>query len=188
MENSGGIQGNITAGLAGRYASALFDLARESNTIDTVQKSLATLKAGLADSADLANLIASPVVGRADAAKAIAAVAASLKLDSLSAKFLGVLAENRRLADLPGMIAAFDAIVADHRGEVTAKVTSAHPLTPEQVKALTANLKSRVGRDVTVATTVDPAILGGLVVQLGSQLIDGSIRTRLNSFAQAMKG
>jgi F-type H+-transporting ATPase subunit delta len=188
VENSGGIQGNITAGLAGRYAGALFELARESNAIDTVQKSLGTLKASLADSADLSALIASPVVGRADAAKAIAAVAGSLQLDSLTTKFLGVLAENRRLADLPGMIAAFDAIVADHRGEVTAKVTSAHPLTAEQVKALTANLKSRVGRDVTVTATVDPAILGGLVVQLGSQLIDGSIRTRLNSFAQAMKG
>ena len=188
MENSGGIQGNITAGLAGRYAVALFDLARESNAIDAVAKSLATLKTGIADSADLANLIASPVISRTDAANAIGAVAKSLKLDSLTAKFLGVLAENRRLADLPGMIDAFAAIVADHRGEVTAKVTSAHPLTAEQVKALTANLKSRVGRDVTVATTVDPAILGGLVVQLGSQLIDGSIRTRLNSFAQAMKG
>lgn len=188
MENSGGIQGNITAGLAGRYAVALFDLARESSAIDAVAKSLATLKTGIADSADLANLIASPVISRTDAANAIGAVAKSLKLDSLTAKFLGVLAENRRLADLPGMIDAFAAIVADHRGEVTAKVTSAHPLTAEQVKALTANLKSRVGRDVTVATTVDPAILGGLVVQLGSQLIDGSIRTRLNSFAQAMKG
>lgn len=188
MENSGGIQGNITAGLAGRYASALFELARESNAIDAVQKSLATLKAGLADSADLSALIASPVVGRADAANAIAAVAKSLKLDSLTAKFLGVLAENRRLADLPGMIDAFNAIVADHRGEVTAQITSAHPLSAAQLKELTANLKSRVGRDVTVAATVDPAILGGIVVQLGSQLIDGSIRTRLNSFAQAMKG
>lgn len=86
------------------------------------------------------------------------------------------------------MIDAFDAIVSAHRGEVTAKVTSAHPLSAEQLKALAANLKTRVGRDVQIATTVDPAILGGLVVQLGSQLIDGSIRTRLNSFAQAMKG
>ncbi len=188
MENSGGIQGNITAGLAGRYASALFDLARESDAIDSVRQSLATLKAGLAESADLAALTQSPVVGRTDAAKAIEAVAKALKLDSLTAKFLGVLAENRRLADLPKMIDAFDAIVADHRGEVTAKVTSAHPLSAEQLKALAANLKTRVGRDVQIATTVDPAILGGLVVQLGSQLIDGSIRTRLNSFAQAMKG
>lgn len=188
MENSGGIQGNITAGLAGRYAVALFDLARESNAIDGVQKSLRTLKAALADSADLAALVASPVVSRSDAAKAIAAVAKALKLDSLTAKFLGVLAENRRLADVGGMIDAFDAIVAAHRGEVTAKVTSAHPLSAAQLKELAANLKTRVGRDVQIATTVDPAILGGLVVQLGSQLIDGSIRTRLNSFAQAMKG
>ena len=188
MENSGGIQGNITAGLAGRYAVALFDLARESNAIDAVAGSLATLKAGLADSADLSALIASPVVGRGDAASAIGAVAKAMKLDSLTAKFLGVLAENRRLADLPAMIDAYHAIVAAHRGEVTAKVTSAHPLSAEQLKALAANLKTRVGRDVQIATTVDPAILGGLVVQLDSQLIDGSIRTRLNSFAQAMKG
>lgn len=188
MENSGGIQGNITAGLAGRYASALFDLARESNAIDGVQKSLSVLKTALADSADLSALVSSPVVGRSDAAKAIAAVAKALKLDSLTAKFLGVLADNRRLADLSGMIDAYNAIVAAHRGEVTAKVTSAHPLSAEQLKALAANLKTRVGSDVQIATTVDPAILGGLVVQLGSQLIDGSIRTRLNSFAQAMKG
>jgi F-type H+-transporting ATPase subunit delta len=188
VENSGGIQGNITAGLAGRYASALFDLARESNAIDSVQQSLAALRSGLTESADLKALVESPVVSRTDAAKAVAAVAEAMKLDSLTGKFLGVLAENRRLADLGGMIDAFDAIVAAHRGEVTAKVTSAHPLTAEQLDALAANLKTRVGRDVQVATTVDPAILGGLVVQLGSQLIDGSIRTRLNSFAQAMKG
>lgn len=188
MENSGGIQGNITAGLAGRYAVALFDLASESNAIDAVAKSLGDLRAGLAESADLSALIASPVVSRGDAANAVGAVAKAMKLDSLTTNFLGVLAENRRLADLPKMIDAFDAIIAAHRGEVTAKVTSAHPLTAEQLKELTANLKTRVGRDVAVVTTVDPAILGGLVVQLGSQLIDGSIRTRLNSFAQAMKG
>ena len=188
MENSGGIQGNITAGLAGRYASALFDLARESNAIDSVQKSLSVLGNALAESADLKALVSSPVISRADAAKAIAAVARSLGLDSLTGNFLGVLAENRRLADLGGMIGAFNAIVAAHRGEVTAKVTSAHPLSAEQLQTLAANLKTRVGRVVQIATTVDPAILGGLVVQLGSQLIDGSIRTRLNSFAQAMKG
>lgn len=188
MENSGGIQGNITAGLAGRYASALFDLARESNAIDSVQKSLAVLRNALVESADLKALVSSPVIGRVDAAKAIAAVARSLGLDSLTGNFLGVLAENRRLADLSGMIDAYNAIVAAHRGEVTAKVTSAHPLSAEQLKTLAANLKTRVGRDVQIQATVDPAILGGLVVQLGSQLIDGSIRTRLNSFAQAMKG
>src|SRR3546814_19784670 len=103
-----------------------------------------------------------------------------MKLDSLTTKFLGVLAENRRLADLPGMIDAFAAIVAGHRGEVTAKVTSAHPLTAEQLKELPANLKSPIGRAATVAPTVDPAIPGGLVVPLGSPLIASSIRHRLH--------
>ena len=188
MENSGGIQGNITAGLAGRYAVALFDLARESNQIDAVAKSLSALRAGLAESADLKTLTQSPIISRTDAEKAIEAVAKAMKLDTLTAKFLGVLAENRRLADLLAMIDAYDAIVAAHRGEVTAKVTSAHPLSAAQLKELAANLKTRVGRDVQIQASIDPAILGGLVVQLGSQLIDGSIRTRLNSFAQAMKG
>jgi F-type H+-transporting ATPase subunit delta len=109
VENSGGIQGNITAGLAGRYASALFDLASESKAIDGVQASLATLQTALTDSADLATLISSPVVTRGDAEKAIEAVAKALKLDSLTAKFLGVLAENRRLADLPAMTPPFSA-------------------------------------------------------------------------------
>lgn len=188
MENSGGIQGSITAGLAGRYASALFDLAKESNEIDNVQNSLSVLAQALTESADLQALVSSPVVGRDQAGAAIAAVANSLGLDSLTSKFLGVLAANRRLADIGGMIDAYRAIVAAHKGEVTAKVTSAHPLSDAQLAELAANLKTRVGRDVQIATHVDPAILGGLVVQLGSQLIDGSIRTRLNSFAQAMKG
>jgi F-type H+-transporting ATPase subunit delta len=182
VENSGGIQGSITAGLAGRYASALFNLAKESNEIDKVQDSIAVLAQALAES------VSSPVIGRDQAGAAIAAVAGSLGLDSLTTKFLGVLAANRRLADVNGMIDAFRAIVAAYKGEVTAKVTSAHPLTDAQLTELAANLKTRVGRDVQIATHVDPAILGGLVVQLGSQLIDGSIRTRLNSFAQAMKG
>lgn len=188
MENSGDIQSNMTAGLAGRYATALFDLARESNSIDAVAKSLSSLRDALAESDDFAALISSPIVSRSDAAKTVAALAKAMKLDSLTGNFLGVLAENNRLEKLGGMIHAYDAIVAAHRGEVTAEVTSAHPLTAEQLKTLKANLKTRVGRDVTVAATVDPAILGGLVVQLGSQLIDGSIRTRLNSFAAAMKG
>lgn len=188
MENSGGIQGSITAGLAGRYASALFNLAQESNEIDQVQNSLSLLTKALNESTDLKALVSSPVVSRQQAGEAIAAVAQSLDLDSITTKFLGVLAENRRLADLEAMIGAFRAIVAGHRSEITAAVTSAHPLSADQLADLAANLKNRVGRDVQIATTVDPAILGGLVVQLGSQLIDGSIRTRLNSFAQAMKG
>lgn len=188
MEHSGGIEANITAGLAGRYASALFDLARDGKAIETVESSLAQLTAALAESADLKALVTSPLVSRTDAAKGVAAVAAAMKLDDLTARFLGVLADNRRLADLPAMIRAFGLLTAAHRGEVTAEVTTAHPLSADQLDALKQQLKARVGRDVAVATQVDPAILGGLVVKLGSQLIDASIRTRLNSLATAMKG
>jgi F-type H+-transporting ATPase subunit delta len=188
VENSGGIEANITAGLAGRYASALFELARDGGSIAAVESSLAALTAALGESADLKALVTSPLISRTNSAKAIAAVAAAMKLDTLTTRFLGVLADNRRLADLPAMIRAFGQIVAAHRGEVTAEVTTAHPLDADQLAALKAQLRSRVGRDVAVATKVDPAILGGLVVKLGSQLIDASIRTRLNSLAQAMKG
>jgi F-type H+-transporting ATPase subunit delta len=186
--NSGGIEANITAGLAGRYASALFDLARDAGSIATVESSLTQLTAALAESADLTALVTSPLVGRDEAAKGVAAVATALKLDALTTRFLGVLAGNRRLADLPQMIRAFGQLTAAHRGEVSAEVTTAHPLDADQLAALKAQLKSRVGRDVAVQTKVDPAILGGLVVKLGSQLIDASIRTRLNTLATAMKG
>lgn len=188
MANSSGIEANITAGLAGRYASALFDLARESGTIETVESSLADLTAALAESGDFKALVTSPLVSRANGAKAIAAVAGAMSLDHLTTRFLGVLADNRRLADLPQMIRAFGQIVAAHRGEVTAEVTTAHPLGDDQLAALKQQLRSRVGRDVAVIAKVDPAILGGLVVKLGSQLIDASIRTRLNTLATAMKG
>ena len=188
MENSGGIQGNITAGLAGRYAVALFDLARESNAIDAVGKSLATLKTGLADSADLSALIASPVVSRTDAANAIAAVAKALKLDSLTAKFLGVLADNGRLSELKSVIKAVRTLAAGHRNETTAEVTSAFPLDDKQLAALKSNLKARLGRDVAIDAKVDPSLLGGLIVRHGSQMIDASIKTKLNNLALAMKG
>lgn len=184
METSGGIQ----ASLAGRYATALFDLARESNMIETVEKSLGAVKAALAESDDFKSLTASPLLSRADAGRSIAAVAKAMKLDALTTKFLGVLAENRRLGQTGDIIRAFAQLVAAHRGETTAQVTSAHPLSSAQVKELQGQLKARVGRNVSVDLTVDPAILGGLVVKIGSQMIDSSIRTRLNSLAHAMKG
>ena len=188
MANSSGIEANITAGLAGRYASALFELARDAGSIEAVESSLSALTAAIAESGDLHALVTSPLVSRANGAKAIAAVAAAMKLDDLTTRFLGVLADNRRLADLPSMIRAFGTIVAAHGGEVTAEVTTAHPLADDQLTALKQQLRSRVGRDVAIISKVDPAILGGLVVKLGSQLIDASIRTRLNTLAQAMKG
>ena len=184
METSGGIR----ASLAGRYASALFDLARDERQIESVSRSLDTLKGALADSADLKALINSPLVGRDAAGKALAAAAPSLSLDATTANFLGVLARNGRLRQLPEIIRIFGRLAAEHRGETTAEVTSARPLDDGQIAALKASLGQRAGRDVTIDARVDPSILGGIVVRLGSQMIDASIRTKLNTLALAMKG
>ena len=184
MENSGGIQ----ASLAGRYATALFQLARDEKQLEAVGASLAALKQALADSEDFRRLTTSPLIARDEAVRAVGATAKAMKLDPITANFLGVLAQNRRLGQLGHVIRAFNMLAAHHRGETTAEVTSAHPLSDDQVGALKANLKTRLGRDVAVDLNVDPAILGGLVVKIGSQMIDGSIRTKLNTLAQAMKG
>ncbi len=182
------ISGGITASLAGRYASALYDLALAQGNVPAVESDLETLARAIRESDDLAGLIKNPEVRRDDAAKAIAAVGKLLQLSPLTGNFLGVLAANRRLASLPDMARAFAAIAAAARGEVAAQVTSAHPLDAGQIAALAEKLKALEGCDVKLNAIVDPAILGGLVVQIGSRMIDSSIRTRLNSLAQAMKG
>ncbi|MDZ7588371.1 MAG: F0F1 ATP synthase subunit delta [Parasphingorhabdus sp.] len=184
MENSGGIR----ASLAGRYATALFALAEDSKVIDSVGESLSVLGKTLNESADLRALIASPVLSRAESGRAIAAVASELQLDMLTNNMLGVLAANRRLDKLPAVLRAFATLSARHRGEVTAEVTSAHPLGADQLAKLKTALRQRVGSDVAVTTSVDPSLLGGLVVRLGSQMIDSSIKTRLNTLSAAMKG
>ncbi len=184
MDNSAG----ITASLQGRYASALFELAQEKGAARAVEADLDKLGAALAGSEDLANLIRNPQISRDDAAKAIEAVAGVLGLGDIAKNFLGVLAANRRLAALPNIVTAFAAIAASARGEVSAFVTSAHPLGEEQIAALSAKLAAREGKSIKIKTSVDPELLGGLVVRIGSQQIDSSIRTRLNSLAQSMKG
>lgn len=184
METSGGIR----ASLAGRYASALFDLARDNKQIDTVGRSLDSLGQALLDSKDFAELVASPLVSRDGAAKAFDAIGAKAQLDPLTANFLGVLAKNGRKDWLQPVIRAFKRLAADHRGETTAEVITARPLNDDQVKQLKQQLRARAGRDVAIDATVDPAILGGIVVKLGSQQIDSSIRTKLNRLAKAMKG
>ncbi len=188
METPNLLAAGIQASLPGRYAAALFDLARDAKSIDTVETSLKTLESALDQSGDLKRLITSPLIGRDAAAAAIKAVGSTLTLDALTTNFLGVLAQNRRLRQTPAVIAAFRAMAANHRGETTAQVTTAHPLSADQVTALKAKLKTRVGRDVAVDMKTDPAILGGLIVKIGSQMIDGSIRTKLNTLAGAMKG
>jgi len=184
VDNSGGIR----ASLAGRYASALFDLARDERQIDAVSRSLDSLNQALADSRDFSELVGSPMVGREDAGKAFAALGPQLGLDPITTNFLAVLARNGRKNQLRNVIRDFKRLAADHRGEATAEVTTAHSLKDDQIKALKAQLKGRAGRDVTIDAKVDPSILGGIVVKLGSQMIDSSIRTKLNRLAQAMKG
>jgi F-type H+-transporting ATPase subunit delta len=188
VDNSSGNQANVQASLAGRYATALFELARESKAVAAVEKSLGQVQAALAGSTDFAALTTNAAISRDDAKKAVAAIAKAMKLDALTAKTLGVLAENRRLAETGAVAKAFAALAAADRGEMTAEVTSAHALTAAQTKAIAAKLKERVGRDVAISAKVDPAILGGLTVKIGSTLIDNSISTRLNTLAQAMKG
>jgi F-type H+-transporting ATPase subunit delta len=184
VETSGGIR----ASLAGRYASALFDLARDQRQIDAVSRSLDSLGSALVDSRDLSQLVQSPLIGRDEAGKAFAGIAEQLKLDPITTNFLGVLARNGRKGQLRSIIRTFKRLAADHRGEITAEVVSAHPLADDQVAALKAQLKARAGRDVTIDARVDPAILGGIQVKLGSEMIDASIRTKLNRLAQMMKG
>jgi F-type H+-transporting ATPase subunit delta len=167
---------------------ALFELARDEKQLETVGQSLAKLKQALAESDDLRALATSPLVGSGDSGRAIAAAADSLGLDPLTRNFLGVLAKNRRLSQLQNVIRAFDMLAAQHRGEVTAEVVSAHPLSDDQVDALKTNLRAETGRDINVDLSVDPSILGGLVVKVGSRMVDGSIRTKLNTLAHAMKG
>ena len=178
----------MTASLAGRYASALYDLARERDVTAAVEGDLANLAQAVRDSDDLAALIRNPEVSRQAAGKAIDGVAQLLGLSELTRNFLGVLAHNRRLGHLPDVARAYAAIAAAERGEVTAQVVTAHPLGDDQRRELAAKLKAREGREILIDASVDPEILGGLVVTIGSRRIDGSLRTRLNSLAQAMKG
>ena len=183
MEISAGIQ----ASLPGRYASALFDLAAEDGVVTAVESDLDRLEAALAESGELQAVTTNPQLSRAQQGTAVEGVAGVLGLSQLTRKFLAVLAQNRRLSALPAMIRAFRMIAAAQRGEVTAEVSSAHALTDEQLEALRQKLTAREGRTVKLSHSVDPDLLGGLVVTLGSKRIDGSIRTRLNSLAQAMK-
>ena len=184
METSGGIR----ASLAGRYASALFDLARDERQIDSVGRSLDALNQALLDSRDFAELVSSPLVSRDEAGRTFAALVPQLGIDPITANFLGVLARNGRKGELRAIIRAFGRLAADHRGETTAEVITARPLNDDQIAQLKQQLRTRAGRDVAIDAQVDPAILGGIVVKLGSQRIDASIRTKLNRLASAMKG
>ena len=174
--------------IAARYAAALFELADEARALDAVADDLRTLRALLAESKDLARVIASPRLGRADQHGAIDAVMAAAGVGDLTRRFVGVVAHNRRLFALPGMITAFLADLAHRRGEVTASVVSATPLAPEQMTALEDRLRQSVGAKVSAEVTVDPALIGGMVVKVGSRMIDASVRSKLGRLRMAMRG
>ena len=173
--------------MAGRYATALFELAREGNAIDAVKADLERFEALIAESPDLLRLVRSPVFSADEQRQALAAVLQRAGIGGLAEKFLMLVTTNRRLFAVRDMIRGFRDLVADHKGEATAEVTVAEPLKGEHVAALKSALKAVSGKDVDLAVKVDPAILGGLVVKLGSRMVDTSLRTKLNAIRHAMK-
>lgn len=179
--------GSTISGVAERYAGSLFELAADAKAVATVEKDLASFEKMLAGSSDLTRLIESPVFSSDDQFNAISAIAKKAGMSALTGNFLKVVAKNRRLFAVPAMIRAFRKIAAEHRGEVAADVTSAHALTAAQQTELKTALKAVAGKDVTIAVTVDPSLLGGLVVKIGSRQIDTSLRTKLNSLKLALK-
>ena len=175
------------SGVSGRYATALFELARDEKSIDAVKADLDKFEAMLGDSADLKRLVRSPVFGASDQSKALSAVLDKAGISGISANFLKVLTANRRLFAVADVIRAFRALVARFKGEASADVTVAEPLSDKNLDALKSALKAISGKDVTLNVKVDPSIIGGLVVKLGSRMVDSSLRTKLNSIKHAMK-
>ncbi len=175
------------SGVAERYANSLFELALESKSVEKVEKDLAGFEAMLAGSEDLRRLVSSPVFSGEDQLRAISAIADKAGIKGVVGNFLRVVARNRRLFAIPGIIRAFRAMAAEHRGEVVADVTSAHALSSAQEKELASALKSVAGKDISMNITVDPSLLGGLIVKIGSRQIDTSLRTKLNALKLALK-
>jgi F-type H+-transporting ATPase subunit delta len=173
--------------MAGRYATALFDLAHEANAIDAVKNDLDRFDALVAESADLTRLVRSPVFSENEQLQALSAVLERAGIGGLAANFFKLVTSNRRLFAVRDMIKAFRELVAQHKGEATAEVTVAEQLKDEHVQALREALRSVSGKDVDLDIKVDPAILGGLVVKLGSRMVDTSLRTKLNAIKHAMK-
>jgi F-type H+-transporting ATPase subunit delta len=174
--------------IARRYAEALFALADEARALDATAQDLARLKAMLAESPELRELVSSPVIGRNEQAKALVALASQAGLGEITRKFVGTLAQNRRAFALGGVITAFLAELATRRGEVAVEVSAAQPLSTQQQDSLQATLARRFGAKVSISPTVDPSLIGGLVVRVGSTLIDGSVRSQLSALERTMKG
>ena len=176
------------AGLAGRYATALFELADEAKSLDAVSSDLARLRALVEGSADMARFVRSPVFSRDEQGKAIGAILDRLGVSQLTKNFIGLLAQKRRLFALQGIVAAIDALVAARKGETSASVVSAKPLSATQRAALQSALKTSIKREIRMTESVDPSLLGGLVVKVGSRQIDSSLKSKLARLERAMKG
>lgn len=175
------------SGLAGRYATALYELAEADKKLDDVAQDLASLRSMIDASADLTRLIRSPVISRDNQVAAITAVMDEAKLNELTKRFVGVVASNRRLFALSNMIKQFQALLAQRRGELTAEVTSAQALTADQRSAIEENLRKAMGAKVAVDARVDEGLLGGLVVRIGSRMVDSSIRTKLQQLRISLR-
>jgi len=177
----------MTASVAGRYASALFDLAKDNNAVAAVEGDLAKFSGLMDMSSDLSTLIRSPVISAADQSKALTAILSKAGIGGIAANFIQLAARNRRLFVVGDMIKNFRTLAAQSRGEVTAEVTSALPLTEAQTATLRDTLKAQAGQNVVLATKVDPSLLGGLIVKIGSRMIDSSLKTKLAGLSFALK-
>lgn len=178
---------SISANIAGRYAQAVFDLVQEQGELDQLATQIADLRAALDDSADLRTLITSPLYSREEQGSSIAAIAAKMGLSATLTNTLRLMAQNRRLFTLPQLLARLGDLIAEARGEVTADVVSAAAMSPEQQRRLTETLAAKSGKTVKLDTRVDESLIGGMIVKLGSQMIDSSIRSKLASLQNAMK-
>jgi F-type H+-transporting ATPase subunit delta len=178
----------MMASMAGRYAAALFDLAKEQRQLEQVERDVTAFQAMLDGSDDLRRLVRSPVISADDQAKGLAAILDQASISGLTANFLKLITRNRRLFAATDMLKGFRTLLARDRGEVSANVASAHPLTPEQMQVLSDTLRTAVGKNVRIDTQVDPGLLGGLIVKIGSRMIDSSLRTKLNNLKVVMKG
>ena len=182
------IENPIVSGMAGRYATALFELTLENKAVDAVRKDLEQFDALMAANPDLVRLVRSPVFGADEQLKALSTILDKAGIKGLAANFLRVITTNRRLFALRDMIRGFRTLVASHRGEVTAQVTVAEKLNDNNLDALKSALKSVTGgRDIDLDVKIEPAIIGGLIVKVGSRMLDSSLRTKLNAIKFAMK-
>jgi F-type H+-transporting ATPase subunit delta len=178
----------VVSGLAGRYATAVFELAQEDKCVDAVARDFAALKTMIADSADLRLFVRAPVFSRDEQKKGMDALLRRMEASPLTVRFVLTLAEKRRLFALTDIISGFEKLLARQRGEVDAEVTSAQPLNDAQVIELKRVLKAKLGRDARLEARVDPSLLGGLIVKVGSRMIDSSLRTKLEGLRAAMRG